>query len=53
MISFIKSSRFIWTLLGKAKGPGTTYQSPFMFLNMFKNIIYLEMYHLANFNVLI
>lgn len=50
----IKVSAFIWTTLEKNKsGPKTSYQSPFIFLNVVGIIIYSEIYNLAGFGVLI
>ena len=34
-------------------GHGTSYQPHFMFLNMFRNILYWEIYHQSNLGVLI
>lgn len=42
---FIQPIPFIYTLLWKQKGAGTSYQSPFLFPYMFRNILCSEIYH--------
>ena len=47
-IFFIEPSPSKWKLLN-----GTSYQPPFMYPNMVRNILYLEIYYPPNFDALI